>query len=101
MCTICDTCGGSVRGGSKAVETHYKKYHKPNICEDCGLEVKGYAAYHEHKRHCGTRTCSNCMKEITRKSFARHSKQCKGDNAEEFSCDQCNYKTIRKADLKK
>ena len=98
---FCDTCGENVTGGKKGLESHYKRCHKPIICENCGFGVQGWQQYHCHKRHCDKRTCEKCLKEISKKNFARHVKECgtSASDAGGYSCDQCDYKTFRKDHL--
>lgn len=101
-CICCDTCGENVAGGKKGLESHYKRCHKPIICENCGFEVHGWHQYHSHKSDCDKKTCEKCMKEISKKNFARHVKQCSiSASGEGFACDQCDYKTAQKANLQR
>ena len=99
--SCCETCGENVTGGPKGLETHQKKIHQSLICPTCGVEVKGWQNMAQHKRLCEKKTCENCLKEISRKAFSRHFKACTGAVEGEHSCDQCDYKTYRKDQLKR
>ena len=100
-CNFCEECGTTVSGGKKGLESHHKRYHKSVICPTCGVEVRGWEKFHAHKRLCEKRTCEKCLKEISRNYFSKHSKVCNGEGDGEYCCDQCDYKTDHKPNLKR
>ena len=97
---LCSECG---KGFEKnwMLKRHTDAAHPVSTfeCDICFKTFKSRKACYDHKsRSHKSKLCENCNVEVKASSFPTHVKKCL-NIAKSYSCEHCEYKTIRRRDL--